>query len=99
VQEEYKKAAEENLVRTIKAGSFSLKDQITFYKRKWLKEHNAIMLFCGLCILGVFTAGIVFHKYWLISAAMAILFLGHCWRYNTMMAYIENHAFDGSGKQ
>lgn len=49
---EYKKAAEENLTQAIKAGCFSLKDKIAFYKKKWLKEHTAIMVFIGICIMG-----------------------------------------------
>lgn len=42
--EEYKQAAEKNLTQTIKTSSFTLKDKIDFYKKKWLKEHND-----GLC--------------------------------------------------
>ena len=36
--EEYKEAAETNLVQTLKASSFSLKERIDFYKVKWLKN-------------------------------------------------------------
>ena len=44
-EDEYKQAAENNLQQTLKASSFSLKDKIEFYKKKWLKEHIAIMIF------------------------------------------------------
>ena len=53
-ESEYKKAAEENLMQTIKASSFSLKDKVEFFKKKWLKEHIAIMVFIGICIIAVF---------------------------------------------
>lgn len=56
-ESEYKKAAEENLMQTIKASSFSLKDKVEFFKKKWLKEHIAIMVFIGICIIAVFIAG------------------------------------------
>ena len=49
--EEYKEAAEENLTQTIKSSSFTLKDRIDFFKQKWLKEHIAVMVFLGVCIL------------------------------------------------
>lgn len=97
-EEEYKKAAEENLAQTIRVSRFSLKEKIEFYKKKWLKEHMAILCFWGLCIIGVFAAGIVLSEYWLGYLAVIMLLLGHCRRYNTMMAYIENNAYDGTGK-
>ena len=98
-KEEYKEAAEENLKQTIKASSFSLNEKIVFYKKKWLKEHIAIISLWGLCIIGVFTAGVILTKPLLVSGAMILLVLGHAWRNNTMMTYVEQKAFDGSGKQ
>ena len=52
--QEYKNAAEENLVQSIKTSSFELKDRIEFFKKKWLKEHIAVMVFIGICIAAVF---------------------------------------------
>ena len=98
-KEEYKEAAEENLKQTIKASSFSLNEKIVFYKKKWLKEHIAIISLWGLCIIGMFIAGVILTKPLLVSGAMILLVLGHAWRNNTMMTYVEQKAFDGSGKQ
>ena len=95
--EEYKEAAEENLTRTLKSSSFSLKERIDYYKAKWLKEHIAIMVFLGVCIIGTIVAGIVFKQGWLIGSTMLMLLVAHCWRNNTMMAYVEKHVYDGSG--
>ena len=92
--EEYQAAAEENLQQAIKAGSFSLKDKISFYKRKWLKEHIAIMCFWGICIIGVFAAGVLLQRYLMTSAAVLLLAVGHAWRNNAMMAYVERNAYD-----
>ena len=47
-QEEYKVAAEENLRQVVKASSFTLKEKIVFYKKKWLKEHIAAMCCWGI---------------------------------------------------
>ncbi|MGN0367616.1 MAG: helix-turn-helix domain-containing protein [Wujia sp.] len=98
-ENEYKQAAEENLKQTIKASSFSLKDKIDFYKKKWLKEHIAIMIFMGICIVGVLVAGIIMRNAWIGYVAMLMFVFAHGWRYNTMMAYVENNAYDGSGKE
>ena len=95
--EEYKEAAETNLAQTLKASSFSLKERIDFYKVKWLKEHISIMVFIGICIIGVMFAGLVFGQGWLASIAVLMLLVAHCWRNNTMMAYVEKNAYDGSG--
>lgn len=96
-QEEYKQAAEENLRQSIQSSSFSLKEKIDFFKAKWLKEHIAIMVFIGLCILAVLTAGLLMKSAAVSYCAMILLIAAHCWRHNTMMAYVENNAYDGSG--
>ena len=98
-KEEYKEAAEENLRQTISASSFSLKEKIDYFKKKWLKEHIAMMVLWGMCIISVFIAGVILRKPILVSASMILLVLGHVWRNNTMMTYVEQNAFDGSGRQ
>ena len=95
--EEYKEAAETNLTQTLKASSFSLKERIDFYKAKWLKEHSSIMVFIGICIMGVALVGVVCKQGWIISIAILLLLVAHGWRNNTMMAYVERNAYDGSG--
>ena len=95
--EEYKEAAETNLTQTLKASSFSLKERIDFYKAKWLKEHISIMVFIGICIMGVALVGVVCKQGWIISIAILLLLVAHGWRNNTMMAYVERNAYDGSG--
>lgn len=97
--EEYKQAAEENLTHTIKDSSFTLKDKIDFYRKKWLKEHIAIMIFIGVCIVGVFVAGFVLKNSLMGYISILVLVLAHCWRNNTMSAYVERNAYDGIGKK
>lgn len=95
--DEYKEAAEENLTQVIKASSFSLKDKIEFFKKKWLKEHIAIMVFIGICIIAVFIAGILINNVILVSITPLLIAVAHAWRNNTMMAYVERNAYDGIG--
>ena len=92
--EEYKEAAEENLKQTIKVSSFSLKEKIDYFKKKWLKEHIAIMAFWGICIIGVFITGVILSKPLLVSGSMILLVVGHAWRNNSMMTYVYQNAFD-----
>ena len=94
--EEYKEMAETNIKATLKASAFSLKEKQEFYKKKWLKDHIAIMVFIGICIIGVFVAGIVDRNSLVGYVAVLMLVLAHGWRNNTMMAYVEKYAFDGN---
>lgn len=94
---EYKEAAEENLTQAIKASSFSLKDKIEFFKRKWLKEHIAILVFIGICIMAVLIVGIMIKNAILVSITPMLILVAQAWRNNTMMAYVERNAYDGTG--
>ncbi|MBQ4644196.1 MAG: transcriptional regulator, partial [Clostridia bacterium] len=97
-REEYKVAAEENLRQVVKASSFTFKEKVAFYKKKWLKEHIAAMCCWGIGIITVFVMGIILTLPLLVAAAMLLLLVGHAWRNNTMMAYVERNAFDGTGR-
>ena len=96
--EEYKDAAEENLLKALKASSFSLKEKIEFYKAKWLKDHASILILIGICIIGITLAGILSKQVWMTCLAGLILLAAHCWRNNGMMAYVEKNAYDGTEK-
>lgn len=95
--EEYKEAAEENLTQAIKASSFSLKDKIEFFKKKWLKEHIAILVFIGICIMAVLIVGIMIKNAILVSITPMLILVVQAWSNNTMMAYVERNAYDGTG--
>ncbi|MCR5154731.1 MAG: helix-turn-helix domain-containing protein [Lachnospiraceae bacterium] len=95
--EEYREMAESNIKETLKNSAFSLKEKQEFYKKKWLKEHIAIMVFIGICIVAVFVVGAILRKPLLGYAAILMLVLAHGWRNNTMMAYVERNAFLNTG--
>ena len=94
--EEYKEMAETNIKETLKASTFSLKEKQEFYKKKWLKDHIAIMVFIGVCIIGIFIAGAIMSNSLIGYIAILMLVLAHGWRNNTMMTYVEKYAFDGN---
>ena len=94
--EEYREMAETNIKETLKSSAFSLKEKQEFYKKKWLKDHVAIMVFIGICIVGVFVAGFVMRESLIGYISLLILVLAHGWRNNTMMTYVEKYAFDGT---
>ena len=91
--DEYKQTAEKNLTEVIRS-SFTTKDEIDFFKKKWLKDHIFIMIVIGICVLGVLVVGIILQNPILCSFSVILLLFGHIWRYNTMRAYVEKHIYD-----
>lgn len=96
---EYKEAAEENLIHAMEESSFSLQEKIEYFRTKWLKEHVAAMAAWAVCILAVLIYGVVSRKPMEIAGSVILLLAAHAWRNNTMSAYVEQNAFDGSGRQ
>lgn len=94
--EEYREMAETNMKEALKASTFEAKEKAAYFKKKWLKEHIAVMVIIGACILGVFVTGAILRKSLLGYLAVLMLVLAHGWRNNAMMAYVEKNAYDGA---
>jgi hypothetical protein len=84
----YKQKAEENIKTALQTGPYIVKDQLSYYKKKWMKDHLLIMVI--VCILGI--AGYLIcwgnSPHW--QFVIIILMIGFwvlC--YNLMMAYAE----------
>jgi len=92
--EEYKKAAEENLAQTVGEGVFSVKERLEYYKKKWLREHIAIMVLIGAAIIAVYAVGFVLRESLLGYISLLALVCAHGWRHNAMMSYAEAHVYD-----
>lgn len=91
--EEYRQAAEENLAETVKSGSFSYKERLEFYKKKWLKEHIAVMVLTGIALAAIYAAGFVLRNRLFGYAFVFGIIFAHAWRNNAMMAYAEAHVY------
>ena len=88
------KKADENLISVLSDDStFGLQDRIVYFKRKWLKEHKAlilsgIFLWCILFVVGIYIKQpIVFA---LLPIAGLVIY-GYI--RNQMMIYVEDRAF------
>lgn len=96
----YREKAEENIMSALNKSTFHLKDKITYFKKKWIREHVgrillAIVLWFGL----VLAMGLRQVNPMIVGAIggwMAVSF--YLVLRNMMMAYVEANAFDGSGK-
>ena len=102
--EEFKKAADDNLVTALASSTFTLKEKIAFFKKKWLREHIATIVLCSVAWIGIMifltlkTRGNdAFLILGAIGSLLAVLF--YVVLYNRMMAYVENRAYQNSDNE
>lgn len=96
--EQYREKAEENIKTTLSASAFTLQEKIGFYKAKWKKEHR-FELFLGIGLVILLYAAGVYCDSAFYAATLAVTVGFPAWYNNAMMSYVEDRAFDGSGKQ
>ena len=96
--EDFKKAADDNLVTALNNITFTLKEKIVFFKKKWLHEHISTIVLCVVAWIGIIIWTALklrgSDSYALLGAIgsmLAILF--YVVLYNRMMVYVENHAY------
>lgn len=94
LEEDFKKAADNNLVTALNNSTFTLKEKITFFKKKWLREHITTIVLCILAWLSIMSWIALNNSYPLLGAIGSILaLLFYVVLYNRMMVYVENHAY------
>lgn len=96
--DDFKKAADNNLVTALNSSTFTLKEKIAFFKKKWLREHIATIVLCIVVWIGIMLWAALKlqdkNSYALLGAIGSILaLLFYVVLYNRMMAYVENHAY------
>ena len=96
--EDFKKAADNNLVTALNNSTFTLKEKIAFFKRKWLHEHISTIVLCVVAWIGiiVWTAqklqgSDAYPLLGTIGSMLAIIF--YMVLRNRMMIYVEDHAY------
>ena len=77
--EDFKKAADSNLVAALNNSTFTLKEKVTFFKKKWLHEHIAAIVLCVVAWVGIILwTALKIRAYTLLGAIggmLAVLFL------------------------
>lgn len=92
--DDFKKAADNNLVTALNSSTFTLKEKIAFFKKKWLREHIATIAICVVVWIGIMLWVALNNSYALLGAIGSILaILFYVVLYNRMMAYVENNAY------
>ena len=93
--EGYREKAEENLRSTLAESSFSAREKLEYYKKKWQREHVARFVLCGAAWLVLLFSLLLRHVQGeLVGTALALLALVfYIALYNQMMCYAEAHTF------
>lgn len=92
--DDFKKAADNNLVAALNSSTFTLKEKIAFFKKKWLREHIATIVLCIVVWIGIMLWVALNNSYALLGAIGSVLaMLFYVVLYNRMMVYVENHAY------
>ena len=95
VDEKYKEVADNNLLNALENSSFTLKEKIDFYKKKWKKEHISKMVLCFISWI-VLIIALKFQNveiYVIVTIAGMLAMLFYIVLYNQMMIYVENNAY------
>ena len=97
-ERQFREKAEENLKSALRESAFSLKEKIDFYERKRKKDHRFGNIVGALFVIAV----IVGLTFWVEDVGGILGFgvgmLLYLYRRNQKMTYVEERAFDGSGK-
>ena len=94
-EKEFREKAEEN-IKSALGSSFTLKERMEYFKRKWRREHIFDYVVGMLVVIALYAAGV----YWvnglqIIAYLFCVFFVVR--QNNSMMTYVEDRAFDGSG--
>lgn len=95
---DYKDKAEENLKGILRTDNFSLEEKCLFFKQKWKREHEVARILSLVIISAIAILGLVYSNMYIFIPAILALIGVNLFFYNRMMAYVESHAFDGTGK-
>lgn len=100
IDEKYKEVADNNLLNALENSSFTLKEKIEFYKKKWRKEHISKMVLCFISwiVLIIVLKFKNVESYIIGTIAVMLSVLFYIVLYNQMMIYVENNAYKKTEK-
>jgi len=92
--QDYKKVAEKNIIEVAKKSAFTIDEKRKFFKKKWLKEHVALIIISILISIGSIVLPIIFGYDKLLVLSPFIAVGVNVYLKNRLMAYIEARIYD-----
>jgi transcriptional regulator with XRE-family HTH domain len=91
--EEFRKKADANLVEVLQNSSFTAKERMDFWAKKWRKEHFALIAICVLIFLAVLIVALVKRWSLLVSVLPVIVLIVYAVLKNREMIYVEARVY------
>lgn len=91
--EAFRETADSNLVEVSKSISFSIKERTEFWKRKWKKDHAALIAFCIIAYAAAFALGCIYSTTWLVGVCPIAGIIVYMILRNRMMIYVEDRVY------
>lgn len=91
-ENEFRKEADSNLVAALENSAFTLRERIEFFKKRWIKAHLALIIFCSGVLLAAYAVTLLFEPF-LSPVDVIIAIAVYAKLRNDMMIYVESHAF------
>ena len=92
--EDFRKKADENVIAVSKVSAFSEEEKRTYFKKKWRKEHIALLAILFLIFTASLVMPFVFGRPYLAGAAPLIACMEYGYQNNKMMIYVENNLYN-----
>ncbi len=91
-EEKYKEVADQNLYKALENSSFTLKEKIDYYTKKWEKEHFLELMIEMIIIIFLIIIGFIKQNEFIIIGIIGGFTCG-IWENNRKMAYVEKNAY------
>lgn len=73
---------------------FTLAERTAWLKRKWRREHAALLAALTAAAAASLVLPLVFHKPGLLGLSPLVALAAYAWQHNRMMIYVEHHLYE-----
>lgn len=91
--EEFRRKADEHIIALSAESPFSLEEKRNYWKRKWRKEHIALMIALIFTVSLFIIIPLIIHKPWLAGFSPLAALMAYGYQNNQMMIYVENNLY------
>lgn len=92
-EKNYRKEADVVLISALKDSLFTFQEQMNYWKKKWKKDHWALITFCALFWAGLFLISCWKKLPWLAGLCPLAACVFYIYLRNCMMIYVENKVY------
>ena len=90
---DFRKKADANLVSTLRESPFTLNERTAFWKKKWLRQHTVLLVFCFVALGGALALGWYYHSPLLAGACPLLGVVVYTLLRHRMMVYVEGKLY------